>query len=82
MATAVVVASEDQALAADLSKFLSSEDFRVFTTTDVVGVEVGGAVKNVLALAAGMSDGLGLGSNALAALVTRGLVEVRGAGMV
>lgn len=76
-ATAVVVASKDQALATDIASLLSSDTFRVLRSKDVVGVEVGGAVKNVIALAAGMSEGLGLGTNAMAALVTRGCVEMK-----
>ena len=58
MATAVVVASEDARLARDISRLVSSDTFRVFTSRDVVGLEVGGAVKNVIALAAGMCEGL------------------------
>jgi len=76
-ATAVVVASEDRDLASEFSDILSSRSFRVFTSRDVIGLEVGGAVKNVIAVAAGMSEGLGLGTNAMAALVTRGCIEMR-----
>lgn len=76
-ATAVVVASEDRDLACEFSDILSSRSFRVFTSRDVIGLEVGGAVKNVIAVAAGMSEGLGLGTNAMAALVTRGCIEMR-----
>mmetsp|Transcript_87569 Transcript_87569/g.175185 ORF Transcript_87569/g.175185 Transcript_87569/m.175185 type:complete len:406 (-) Transcript_87569:302-1519(-) len=76
-ATAVVIASNNMTLANDLSELMSSRSFRVFTSRDVIGLEVGGAVKNVIALAAGMSEGLGLGTNAMAALVTRGCVEMR-----
>jgi glycerol-3-phosphate dehydrogenase (NAD+) len=61
-ATAVVVASEDRELALELSAIMSSSSFKVFTSKDVIGLEVGGAVKNVIALAAGMSEGLGLGT--------------------
>ena len=77
LATAVVVASESEALANDISDIMASEQFRVFTSRDVVGVEVGGAVKNVLAIAAGMCEGLGLGTNAMAGLVTRGCYEMQ-----
>lgn len=77
LATAVVVASESEALANDISDTMASEQFRVFTSRDVVGVEVGGAVKNVLAIAAGMCEGLGLGTNAMAGLVTRGCYEMQ-----
>lgn len=81
VATAVVIASEDLMLADDLADILSSENFRVFTSKDVMGVEVGGAVKNVIALAAGMCEGLGLGTNAMSGLVTRGCAEMRRLGL-
>jgi len=81
VATAVVVASEDLELSHDLADLMSSENFRVFSSTDVIGVEVGGAVKNVIALAAGMCEGLGLGTNAMSGLVTRGCAEMRRLGM-
>ena len=81
VATAVVIASEDLLLADDLADLMSSENFRVFTTKDVVGVEIGGAVKNVIALAAGMCEGLGLGTNAMSGLVTRGCAEMRRLGL-
>lgn len=74
--TAVTVAAGNEALAITIQKVFSSSRFRVYTTTDVVGVEVGGAVKNVIAIAAGVSDGLGSGSSARAALITRGLAEM------
>jgi len=74
--TAAVMASRDDALAADLQARLGSREFRLYTNRDVVGVEVGGALKNVIALATGLADGLGLGENARAALVTRGLAEI------
>ncbi|KAJ8604369.1 hypothetical protein CTAYLR_002567 [Chrysophaeum taylorii] len=77
LATAVVVASEDKRLADEFAAILSSTSFRVFTSQDVVGVEVGGAVKNVIALAAGMCEGLDLGTNAVTALVTRGCYEMQ-----
>jgi glycerol-3-phosphate dehydrogenase len=81
VATAVVIASEDLLLADDLADILSGDNFRVFTTKDVVGVEIGGAVKNVIALAAGMCEGLGLGTNAMSGLVTRGCAEMRRLGL-
>jgi len=81
VATAVVIASEDLLLADDLADLMSSDNFRVFTTKDVIGVEIGGAVKNVIALAAGMCEGLGLGTNALSGLVTRGCAEMRRLGI-
>jgi glycerol-3-phosphate dehydrogenase (NAD(P)+) len=74
--TDVVVASRDDVAAAALQSALHSPMFRVYTSKDPVGVEVGGALKNVLAIAAGACDGLGLGTNARAALVTRGLSEM------
>lgn len=81
VATAVVVASRDMLLAKDLAELLSDGSFRVFTSRDVVGLEIGGAVKNVIALAAGMCEGLGLGTNAMSALVTRGCGEMRRLGL-
>lgn len=74
--TDVVVASRDDVAAADLQSALHTPFFRVYTSRDPIGVEVGGAMKNVLAIAAGVCDGLGLGTNARAALVTRGLSEM------
>ncbi len=74
--TAVTVASADSAFAAWLARTLHSQTFRVYTSDDVIGVELGGAVKNVLAIAAGIADGLGFGANTRAALITRGLAEM------
>jgi glycerol-3-phosphate dehydrogenase (NAD(P)+) len=74
--TDVVIASHDASLAAALQDALHAPLFRVYTSRDPIGVEVGGAMKNVLAIAAGACDGLGLGTNARAALVTRGLSEM------
>ena len=71
-----VVASEDGELAAELASVLSSERFRVYTNPDLVGVELAGALKNVVALAAGMVDGLGFGDSAKAGIITRGLAEM------
>lgn len=79
LATAVVIASDTPGLASEFGSMLSSDVFRCYYTQDVIGVEVGGAVKNVIAIAAGMCEGLGLGTNAMAALVTRGCSEVRAA---
>ncbi len=73
---AVTVASKDPAFARQLAEALYANYFRVYTGSDVVGVEVGGAVKNVLAIAAGAADGLGFGANARAALIARGLAEI------
>jgi glycerol-3-phosphate dehydrogenase (NAD(P)+) len=74
--TAMTIASPDEQFAKVLALGLSSANFRAYTSTDIVGVEVGGAVKNVLAVGAGLSDGLGFGANTRVALITRGLVEM------
>jgi glycerol-3-phosphate dehydrogenase (NAD(P)+) len=74
--TAAVVAARDPTLASDLQRRVGSREFRLYTNRDVVGVEVGGATKNVIVVATGLADGLGLGENARAALVTRGLAEI------
>lgn len=74
--TAMTVAADDQEFARELAEEISDDNFRAYTSNDVIGVEVGGAVKNVLAIGAGVSDGLGYGSNTRIALITRGLVEL------
>jgi glycerol-3-phosphate dehydrogenase (NAD(P)+) len=74
--TAVVVASDDESLAGEIQQRFSGPTFRVYGSADVTGVEIGGALKNVIAIGAGISDGLGLGHNAVAALITRGLAEL------
>ncbi|MBI3323633.1 MAG: NAD(P)-dependent glycerol-3-phosphate dehydrogenase [Candidatus Omnitrophica bacterium] len=74
--TTVVAASADVSLASQVQALFTTERFRVYTSTDVVGVELGGALKNVIAIACGAADGLGFGANTKAALVTRGLVEM------
>jgi glycerol-3-phosphate dehydrogenase (NAD(P)+) len=74
--TALVVASPDEELRVLLQRELSGPLFRLYTNADLVGVEIAAAVKNIIAIAAGVVDGLGLGSNATAALVTRGLAEI------
>ena len=79
--TSVVAALPDRAVAAAMQALFMTPELRVYTNADVVGVEVGGSVKNVMAVAAGMSDGLGLGDNAKAALVTRGLAEITRLGL-
>ncbi|MFC1748842.1 NAD(P)H-dependent glycerol-3-phosphate dehydrogenase [Pseudomonadota bacterium] len=76
MPTAVTVASNNHSFAAEIAQRLHSEHFRAYTSSDVLGVEIGGSVKNILAIAAGIADGLGFGANARAALITRGLNEV------
>ena len=75
--TAVVAACEDVEKAKSVQKIWSGPRFRVYTSDDPVGVEIGGAVKNVLAISVGCSDGMGFGDNTRAALVTRGLVEMK-----
>ena len=76
MPTAVVVASPWEKLAQKVQKIFSSDYFRVYTSVDVAGVELGGSLKNVCAIAAGISDGMGFGSNTRAAIMTRGLAEL------
>ena len=79
--TALVSASSDAVLAHHAADALHSEHLRIYTSSDPIGVEVGGALKNVLAIATGVCDGLGLGLNARAALITRGLAEISRFGM-
>ena len=74
--TAMTIASADPAYASSLARELSSANFRAYTSSDIVGVEIGGAVKNALAVGAGLSDGLGFGANTRVALITRGLREM------
>ncbi len=74
--TAVVIACSDPARASGLQSVFMTPRFRVYTSDDVVGVELGGALKNIIAVAVGVSDGLGFGDNTRAALITRGLVEM------
>src|SRR5438045_835034 len=74
--TAITIASKDAALATLVQREFSDPTFRVYTNDDMVGVELGGALKNVIAIAAGVCDGLGLGHNTIAALITRGLAEI------
>lgn len=74
--TAVAIACGDHAIAQELQQVFNNPAFRVYTTDDVVGVELGGALKNVIAVAAGISDGIGFGDNSKAALITRGLAEI------
>lgn len=74
--TAITIASQDAALLRTVQQEFSDPSFRVYTNSDVVGVELGGALKNIVAIAAGICDGLGLGHNSVAALITRGLAEM------
>ena len=74
--TAMTIAASDQVFARDLAESISDDRFRAYTSSDITGVEIGGAVKNVLAIGAGISDGLGFGANTRIALITRGLVEM------
>ena len=74
--TAVAIASKDADLGTTVQREFSDPNFRVYTNDDVAGVELGGALKNIIAIAAGVCDGLGLGHNTIAALITRGLAEI------
>lgn len=75
-AAAAVLAMTDETIAERLQKVFATNEFRVYTNTDVIGCEIGGALKNIVALAAGMADGLGTGDNTRAAVITRGLSEI------
>jgi glycerol-3-phosphate dehydrogenase (NAD(P)+) len=79
--TAIVAASADTEIANTVQKLFHRPTFRVYTSADIVGVELGGALKNVIAIAAGICDGLGFGDNSKASLVTRGIVEMRRLGL-
>ena len=81
MPTTVAAASVDLALAEEVQEIFMTDRFRVYTTQDVVGVELGGSLKNIIALGAGISDGMGFGDNAKAALMTRGLAETKRLGI-
>jgi glycerol-3-phosphate dehydrogenase (NAD(P)+) len=81
MHAVAVVAARDASVAERAQEALSSPHFCVFSSTDVVGVELGGALKNIIALGAGMADGLGYGDNAKAAYITRGLAEITSLGV-
>ena len=74
--TSAVIASDDKELAKDAQEAFMTDRFRVYTSDDMLGVEIGGSIKNIIAIAAGALDGLGFGTNAKAALLTRGLVEI------
>ena len=79
--TAVTLATEDTDTGLLLQEILNTNHFRVYTNNDLIGVELGGALKNVMAIASGISDGLGLGNNKRAAMITRGLAEMRRLGL-
>jgi len=74
--TAIVIASRDHSFSNDLLDRFNSKRFRVYLSTDIIGVEIGGVIKNILAIATGISDGMGFGANARSALITRGLAEM------
>ncbi len=76
MPTAIVAASEDPAAAEEVQEIFMTPSFRVYTGSDIAGVELGGALKNVIALASGVADGLGYGDNTKAAMITRGMTEI------
>ncbi len=82
MPTAVVAAALDDTVACQVQDAFNTRFFRVYTNSDVIGVELGGALKNVIAIAAGIADGLGFGYNTRAALITRGLAEITRLGLV
>lgn len=79
--TAIVAASKDSTAAQKVQELFHRPTFRVYTSSDLLGVELGGALKNVVAIAAGVGDGLGFGDNSKAALITRGIVEIRRLGV-
>ena len=79
--TAIVAASRDDAIAQAVQRLFHSTTFRVYTSADLIGVEMGGALKNVVAIAAGVGDGFGFGDNSKASLLTRGIVEIRRLGV-
>jgi len=79
--TAVVAANENTQISEEVQKIFSTSFFRVYTNVDIIGVELGGAVKNVIVIAAGICDGMGLGANTKSALLTRGLAEIKRFGL-
>ncbi|HEY5973493.1 MAG TPA: NAD(P)H-dependent glycerol-3-phosphate dehydrogenase, partial [Geobacteraceae bacterium] len=81
MPTAVVAAAANEEVAREVQAAFTCSFFRVYTNSDVIGVELGGAIKNVIAIAAGISDGIGFGCNTRAALITRGLAEISRLGL-
>ncbi len=81
MPTTVVVGAENEASAAFIQEIFMNGNFRVYTSPDIIGIELGGSIKNVIALAAGVCDGLGFGDNTKAALITRGIAEIERLGV-
>ncbi|NVJ48940.1 MAG: NAD(P)-dependent glycerol-3-phosphate dehydrogenase [Gammaproteobacteria bacterium] len=81
MPTAITLASNNEELSADMTERLVNSAFRVYTSCDLVGVQIGGALKNVVAVGAGIADGMGFGANARTALITRGLAEIQRLGL-
>jgi glycerol-3-phosphate dehydrogenase (NAD(P)+) len=81
MPTAVTIAASEHKLCTGLQDLFTTETFRVYTSLDLMGVQLGGALKNVIAIASGISDGMGFGTNTRAALITRGLAEMSRLGM-
>lgn len=79
--TAVVIAGEDDKVLNDILKVFANDYFRLYKTDDIIGVEIGGALKNIIAICVGLADGLGLGDNAIAALMTRGMSETISLGL-
>lgn len=79
--TTIVVASEDAGFSKEVQSIFSTDRFRVYTSSDKIGVEVGGSLKNVIAIASGIADGLGFGANSKAAILTRGMQEIRRLGV-
>lgn len=79
--TAITVAANSKTFATDYADFIANQTLRTYTTDDIIGAQIGGALKNVIAIATGISDGLGFGANTRAALVTRGLSEITRIGM-
>lgn len=77
MPTAVTLACKDIKLAGELAEILSSDNFRIYSSSDIIGAQIGNAVKNVIAIACGIAKGRGMGNNATAAIITRGLAEMR-----
>jgi len=81
MPTAITLASNDPEFASDMAERLINNTFRVYTSCDMIGVQIGGALKNVIAVGAGIADGMGFGANARTALITRGLAEIQRLGL-